>query len=182
MKLVKVTLILLMIGIFTACGPAAANDFVSHQSEVGGASIMLDYPTDWVVKAEADSLLIASDASLFDEAYVTAGSALFISTIPTSALITDDLALLMRSELNGLWEQEGARVRGEAEVVSINGHEALTAVLDSRDNNTILRFTMINTETAVLFVMAQTAVSSEEQHQPIIETIMNSIELSPILQ
>ncbi|MCP5100532.1 MAG: hypothetical protein GY943_33705 [Chloroflexi bacterium] len=182
MKLVKITLILLIIGIVAACGPAPANDFVSHHSEVGGASITLMHPSDWVVEADADSLLIASDASLFDNADVSEGSSLFISTIPSSALITDDLSLLMRSELNGLWEQEGARVRNEAEIISINGHEAVTAVLDSSDGNTVLRFTMINTETAVVFVMVQTAVTSEDQHQPMIETIMNSIEISPILQ
>ncbi|MCA9927792.1 MAG: hypothetical protein KC419_04925 [Anaerolineales bacterium] len=174
--------LVLYLGLVTACGAAETAVFTDFQAEVGGVNLSLSYPDTWVIEATPDTVMIASDASLLNAGTITSGAVIFISTLPTSALLTPDLMPLVEAELNNLQQQEGLQTREEASTITINGQEAITAVLDSHTGDTVFYFTLINGDSNIALILAQTGSADADTLQPLVEQTINTIQLGNILQ
>lgn len=170
------------VGLTAGCGSVETADFVDYQADVGGIHLTLSYPENWVIAATPDTIVLATDDALLNAETVTSGSSMLISTLPSSALITTDLTPLVQSQLNALWEQEGLQAREEAAQTTINGKEAITAVLDSRTDEAVFHFTIINGENNIALIFAQTAAADEEALVPVVEQVINSIQIESVLQ
>jgi hypothetical protein len=154
----------------------------TYSGEFGGLNLTFEHPADWQINTEPGVLTAVSDASLFTpEVPISEGSLVQITTIPVSALVTEDLLLLMNNEMSSLRQFESAQIVEEATAVQINGRPGLTAVL--RSPTSVYNLTMLETDTTIVFVLGETLTTDPaEDVLDSVNALIDSITVGEILQ
>ena len=167
-----------------------SNQLETYTGEVGGLAVELTHPAEWVVEQGDNAVYLASDEAIVgEETAVTAGARLRISTLPTSALATDNYPLLMQNEILAIQEVFLAEIEGDDfDTITINGNEAYSATLSSITSPVMYRFVMAPTENNIGLVLAEyvpeaeAEVEDEDSWATAIDEIINSLVLSAVTE
>jgi hypothetical protein len=182
MNLFKLCLLPALITLLSSCSSVETVDMAHYAAEVGGVGFSLAHPQSWVVEANANSVKLASDASLLTAVQINEGAVIRVIVLPTAMLVSDDLMVLMSAEVNNLQAFSGAIIRDAATAVTTNGQEGYTAVFDSLDRTNVIRLTVIQAEQSVAIGVGYIASAEEETLAPVVEQVLNSIEMELLIE
>lgn len=156
--------------------PEAA--FVPFESEAIG--VTLEYPAGWFLDESSYYVNLASDAAVLDTDTFTGGAVVQVS-IPgdTDGLNTYDLLnQLVEDASNFLTNEE----EPEAPVpVNILGQEGVRMTLYGATDDglaTVLDIVVIEKDGVLAEILTATSVAEEEQFRPLLERIINSVEIT----
>ena len=181
----KVLIILMMLtATLIGCGAATATETTqTFSGEVKGLAMTFEYPASWQLEETDDRLVVADrEALLSPETAVIEGGQVQIAVLPASMVWVDDLTQLMELELNTLYATDGSLAREAVAPLTVNEQEAVTAVLDSLDGQTTVSYTIIDGETGLVFVVGRMGSEEETELMPVIQQILNSVQVSPVTQ
>ncbi|RMH02174.1 MAG: hypothetical protein D6706_00730 [Chloroflexi bacterium] len=156
-------------------------NYVTYESPEKG--ITFEYPEGWATnEVPGGEITIASDPALLDDSNEYEGGAIVtVFAGPADAFegelttILDDLVLFLMED-----DADQVEIVNEVASTTINGHDAASVTLSGREafTDVLLKANVMAGADQIVFVAAMYDDESADKYEPIMDHILNSVELS----
>ena len=172
--------------LMVACGGGGGSDsepvnYVTYESPEKG--ITFEYPEGWATnEVPSGEITIASDPALLDDSNEYEGGVIVtVFAGPADAFegelttILDDLVLFLMED-----DADQVEIVNEVASTTINGHDAASVTLSGREafTDVVLQANVMAGADQIVFVAAMYDDERADQYEPLIDHILNSVELS----